>query len=258
MRPTFLQIALSPFASIGFLFVRPRLWRFLLAPVAINIALAVGASWWVFTEGYSSFRESIDSLFAETWLGESLARLGAFGATVAAFLLCLFVVYVLATLVSAPFNDKLGEHIERELLAEHPDLQAPDLPWWKGVAFAIRDTGQRLLYTAPLFAFSFLVGLVPLIGPPISFLIVYGTAVFFITMDSFGVPLDRRFTPFRSKTQWLRERAWLTLPLGATLALLGPALLFCAPLVLPPLAATSATRLYCRYAIAEKRSRTAG
>jgi uncharacterized protein involved in cysteine biosynthesis len=258
MRPNLLEIALSPIASIGFLFLRPRLWRFLLAPVAINMVLAALVSWWAVRRGYPSFRERIDSLFAETWLGEKLAAAGAIGATAATLVAGLFIVYVLATLIAAPFSDKLGEHIERELLAEHPDLMAPDLPWWKGVAFAIRDTGQRLLCTAPLFLLSFLVGLVPVVGPPVSFLIVYSTAVFFLTMDSFGVPLDRRFTPFRVKAEWLRERAWLTLPLGATLALIGPALLFCAPLVLPPLAATSATRLYCRYAIAEKRSRTAG
>jgi uncharacterized protein involved in cysteine biosynthesis len=242
-----LQLFLSPLFAIPFLLQRPRLWPCLIAPVILNLSLLVlilaGLNEWLIDPLQDWVAEG-DAMESEwlPWLVGAVAFL-------AALILFGFVAYFLFAVIASPFNDILGERIEHELLAERRELYAPDQTILASALHALKEAAQRTGVVLLILPIGLILGILPCIGPAAAGLFAFTTGVVFLTLDAFSYPLDRRRVSLRSKFDFLLERRSLWFFFGAglvCLALIPGSLLF-----LPTLAATAATRHYCRIKLAQ-------
>lgn len=242
-------VFLAPLKAIPFLIERPRLWRWVLIPLCINMLLLTILGWLSFTVVRGKARGAVASE-ESGWLQQLLGEFAGAGAGLAAFSVSILVVYVVAVIISSPFSDLMAEDIERELLRRHPECLAPPQEWWRGPLHSLWETLRRVAVVIPLLMMTLVIGLVPFIGPPIAAaldLIIVGT---FLAVDAFGFPLDRRQWKLQAKMDYLKANRHMTVPLALGLMILVP-IPCCSALLLPPLAAIAATRVYCMQRIIE-------
>lgn len=239
-----LSRATGAFSAFAFLIARPHLWWCVLAPMALTAVLLVLITTWMYSLGLADlleqYRPEQGTRLAEAW-----ANLASGVAFVLTAMASVFATWMLAGLVSGPFCDMLGERIERELLASRPDLLAPPLPLHISILHSARETARRAILGAFVLVAGFVMGIIPFLGMLLGPAASLTSLVVFLSLDAFSYPLDRRSTTLREKLAFIREHRADIVPLALGLAPFAIVIACCPPLVLPPLAATSATRLYC-------------
>jgi uncharacterized protein involved in cysteine biosynthesis len=210
---------LAPFRG-GLYMMRRRLWAYLLVPLLLNLALAVGALWAASTYWRQELHHSLTDSPVLGWL--FLVVTTTLGGIV------LFV--VLQPVLGAIFNDRLSEKVEA---LERGSV--PKVPFFASTGKAIVHGLLKLL----LYAVALVVGLtltaVVGIGVPIGL----GLGALFLAYDGFDYPLARRGFGFGAKWGYLLRHPGLTVGYG-----IGATLLYLVPLafvVAPPCAAAGAT-----------------
>jgi CysZ protein len=213
----------APFRGLTFV-ARNRLWRYLLVPILLNIALGIGAFWSMAIYWRQEVAPSLSAHPIWAWIG-------FIGATI---LTGVAIFVVLNPLLNAIFNDRLSEKVEMKVRGN-----VPKTPF---LASSGRALAHGLLKLA-LYGVAILVGFVLSI-PSVGLGALVGVAMggVFLAYDGFDYPLSRRGASFGAKWAYLALHPGLTLGYG-----LGATALYLVPLafvVAPPLAAVGATLVF--------------
>jgi uncharacterized protein involved in cysteine biosynthesis len=210
---------LAPYRGIAFV-ARERLWRHLLIPLVLNIALAVGAVW-------------AADMYWKQELAQHLAStpvLGWIFLIVVSMLGGIILFILLQPLLGAIFNDRLSEKVEHRVRGTVP----------KAAFFA--SSGRAILHgllKLVLYGVALTIGLLLTAVTGFGAVIGVGIGAIFMAYDGFDYPLARRGLGFGAKWRYLALHPGLTLGYG-----LGATVLYLVPLafvVAPPFAAVGAT-----------------
>jgi len=210
---------LAPFRG-GLYVARQRLWRYLLIPIVLNVALAVGALWAAAGYWHQELSQTVTHSPVLGWI--FLVVVTMLGGII------LFV--AVQPILGAVFNDRLSEKVEIKVRGS-----APKAPFFA-------STGKALLHgllKALLYVLALTVGLALTAATGLGSLGGVGLGALFMAYDAFDYPLSRRNLGFRAKWGYLARHPGLTIGYGV-----GATLLYLVPLafvVAPPFAAAGAT-----------------
>jgi uncharacterized protein involved in cysteine biosynthesis len=211
---------LAPFRG-GLYVARQRLWRYLLVPLILNIALAVGALWAAAGYWHQELSQTVTKSPVLGWI--FLVVVTMLGGII------LFI--AVHPILGAVFNDRLSEKVEIKVRGS-----APKAPFFA-------STGKALLHgllKALLYVIALVVGLALTAATGgLGSLGGVGLGALFMAYDGLDYPLSRRNLGFRAKWGYLARHLGLTIGYG-----LGATVLYLVPLafvVAPPFAAAGAT-----------------
>ncbi|MGW0595123.1 EI24 domain-containing protein [Streptosporangium sp. NPDC002607] len=223
----------------------PRWWLFGLIPALIAFVLyAVGL--------YFLGKNALDiaawgTPFADGWSEAARTALRALVGLVlfGAGLVLAVVTFTAVTLILGdPFYEKLSEKVE-ETYGEVPT--GYELPLWKSIPRAIRDSlvtlGWLLLFTIPLF----FLGFVPVVGQTVVPVLGALVSGFFLTIELTALALERRGLARKSRFGLLRANKAPALGFGVLLFLLF-LVPFVAIIAMPPAVAGAAIMVRTRLA----------
>jgi len=232
-----------PISSVRFLLARPQLWWLVATPAAISSVLMVVLMWAAYAFGITEVGQWVEPT-SDSWWANVGADLAVAAGAIVLFAASIIATWVLASLIAGPFCDVLGERIEHELLASRPDLIAPPLPLTDSLIHTLRETVRRVLVATPIVLVGIMLEFIPFVGILLAPLVTIPSLLMFLSLDAFSYPLDRRSVPMRKKIDFIRTNRKCVIPLSVGLIpFTFP--LCCPPLILPPIAAIAATRLYC-------------
>jgi CysZ protein len=218
----FVRGFLAPFRG-GVFVARHRLWRYLVLPVVVNIALGVGTLW----------------MAARYWQQELSTHLATSPVIAWIFLVVItalagIVLFVLLQpLVGAVFNDRLAEKVEVKVRGS-----APRAPFFASTGWALVHGLLKLVF----YGLALLIGLALTAVTGLGSLVGVGLGAIFLAYDGFDYPLARRGKGFGAKWGYLLRHPGLALGYG-----FGSMLLYLVPLaflVAPPFAAAGATLVF--------------
>ena len=201
---------------------RHGLWRYVLVPMVLDIAL-----------GVTAFVLSLRFWKAEPWMADLLDKsppLGWIALVIFSGLGAVVVFLVVQPLLNAVFVDRLSERVEREVRGT-----APGAPFLASTGRAIVHGLLKLV----LYGLAVAIGLALTAWTGIGSLVGLAFAGLFLAYDGFDYPLSRRGAGFGAKWGYLVRHPGLTIGYGAgaTVLYLIPFAIF----VAPPLAAVGAT-----------------
>lgn len=216
---------------------RPRLWGYVIAPLILNTLLTAGILYYGYTRVYQPLtveQEGITGTAIAIGLALLLLIVGG------------FTFIILSGIVGAPFYDLMAERIEREYFRNRPELLAPGMTLTEGILHSLKESLRRWGLALLFLGFTFLLNFVPLIGSLFAATAGLATGGFFLVLDAFSYPLDRRRVLMGSKVIYIRQQGAVSLGLAVGLLLLYA--IACAWLFAPPLSVIAGTRLYCERA----------
>jgi CysZ protein len=237
----FLEGASYPFRALAALSRAPRLWRFVVLPILINIA--VGAA--VYAGLLFAGLRWVDGVVASLpgWaapLGVLLQVLLVAGLLVAiGFLLVRF-----GVVLGSPFYGRLSEELEVARLGSAPPAEplsaagvARDL--WRALAYELKKLALALAVGLPLL----LVNLLPFAGQAIAAAGGIALGATIACLDFLDPPLERRRLRFRAKLGVLRRA--LPASAGFGLVCLGLVSIPLVNLLAIPVCVTAGTLFFC-------------
>ena len=220
---------------------QPHLWPYVFIPVILTLSALVAAvlgSWslidWLTASLWAAAAGSTGwawLLWAIRWMVRLTLLLGL---SLAA--------YLVAGLVAVPFNDRLSDEIERQVLG--PVEEPFDLSVLVGdLLMSLRHTLASLLLWATLMVLLFLLNLVPGVGSVLSTLGSLSVSWLLLARETMDGCMSRRRLAFLHKLRVVRANLWLCLGLGfgAWLCMWVPLMNF---LVLP-MAVAGGTQMFC-------------
>jgi CysZ protein len=215
---------LAPFRGAIYL-ARERMWRHLLAPIVVNLALGAGtliaaARYW--------HRDLAELLAKSPVIGWIFVGVMTLLGGVVLFIL-------LQPLMNAIFCDLLAEKVEKRVRGSAPS--APLLP---SIGKSLVHGLLKLVLYAIAMGLGLALTVTPLTG--LGALVGIGLGAVFLAYDGFDYALSRRGTTFGGKWAYLAKHPGLALGFG-----LGSYVLYLVPLaflVAPPFAAVGATLAY--------------
>jgi CysZ protein len=210
---------LAPFRGAIYV-ARERMWRHLVAPILVNLALGVGT----LVAASRFWRQDLAEMLAKSpvvgWIFVGVMTvLGG---------VMLFI--LLQPLVNAVFCDRLAEAVEKRVRGS-----APAVPLLASVGRALAHGLLKLV----LYGLALGVGLALTALTGVGSLVGVALGAIFLAYDGFDYPLARRGATFAGKWAYLAKNPGLTLGYG-----LGSYVLYLVPLaflVAPPFAAVGAT-----------------
>jgi uncharacterized protein involved in cysteine biosynthesis len=227
----FLRGFVAPFKGAMYV-TRERLWHFVLLPLLLNAALAIGSA---FVAGRYWQKELADRAMGSPALGTLLLVVTTGLGTVILFL-------ILQPLLGAVFNDLLSERVERRVAGD-----SAKAPFFASAGRALSHGVLKLI----LYGLAFVVGLaLGAVTVGVGSLVGLGLGAIFLAYDGFDYPLSRRSATFGAKWRYLALHPAQTIGygLGATVFYLIPLAL----IVAPPFTAVGATLVFLE---TESRSR---
>jgi uncharacterized protein involved in cysteine biosynthesis len=230
----------APLRAIGYIFTHPRVLLLCLAPWLINLfvltPLVYVIAFWLVFPWLASFVP-----MEYTWLGQSLGYLWRVFLVLVLIVAGLLLFFIVAMIIGSPFHEAASAAIEREQLRGRPELWARnDTPFLTSIWLSMLGTVKRLLIVLPRFAIVLLIGLIPFVGWLGAWLLNAYLQARFLTLEAFGVPLDRRGITIDGKWNWLRGQHTFAVGFGVP-CLLIPFSFF----LLPPIATVAASLLMC-------------
>lgn len=195
------------------LITQPRLRRYVILPLAINIAL--------FGAGIAGLAYLLDGLMQRyiphwlSWLEWLLWPLIAIGLAIAVF----YTFSLVANLVAAPFTGLLAERIEQRLGGQP---SSADVSLWgnfRGAMLAMKEQAVALLYQVSWSIPLLLLALVPGLGivlTPLWFLF----SAWMLALGYLATPTGNHHFNFRRNRELAREHRALMLGLGCGITLL--------------------------------------
>jgi uncharacterized protein involved in cysteine biosynthesis len=201
----------SPFRGAVYI-SRQRLWRYLVAPIVVNLALGVAA----LMAAARFFKEELGQMMASSPVvgGIFLFVMTVLGGVV---------LFILAQpITSAIFCDRLSEVVEKRVRGS-----APAVPFFASTGRALVHGLLKLV----LYGLALVVGLALTAVTGVGSLIGVGLGALFLAYDGFDYPLARRGRGFGQKWAYLVRYPAQTAGygLGATLLYLIPLAMFVAP-----------------------------
>jgi CysZ protein len=203
----------TPWMGLGHLRRHPRLWRYALAPVILNLLLSLLAGLALVWGG----REAADWVAGQLgggkggWLLKALAYAALFLAFFGAWL-ALWVLF--QALLCAWFYARLALEVELGLGMKREELSEP------GFLKQAKDGLAQLLALLSIAFGCFLLGWVPLLGPPLA--LGLGSYFNFMTLgvDYLDYPMALRGKARGEQRAFARRHKAATLGLGASVLLL--------------------------------------
>jgi len=207
--------ALYPLRAAWTILRTPGLWGYLIAPIAVNIVVALGLYFSLLMPGLDAI-EALQ-LRVDERASEAIARLpewlqwldvapGIFGglldflAIVVLLLVTGFAIAQFGTLLGAPWYGQLAERIERDRLG------AENLPPPEGALAIVRDISRALLFevkklllAAVLLVVFLAIGSVPVVGTLVAGAGGIITGATIACLDFLDAPQERRRWRFRRK-----------------------------------------------------------
>jgi len=233
--------ALYPFHALGLLARTPRLWRYVLLPILVNIVVAATLYVGLLFAGL----RAIDGFVAG--LPEWAGALGALLRVLLIVILLIatgFVLVRFGVVLGSPWYTRLSA--ELELLRGNQPLTEQS----SGLTAAMRDLGRalafelrKLLLVLVIGALLLLLNLIPVAGQVIATAgwIALGAAI--TCLDFFDYPLERRMLRFREKLGVIRRS--LPASAGFGLACLALVSIPFVNLLSIPLCVAAGTLFYC-------------
>lgn len=201
--PGFFRGLSMPFRGIGFVVRNPRLARIWILPVILVILLTTGgcmlsswASHWA-ADSLTGPQPDVVSRAVVHWAAQLVVLLVG-GA------LSMVLAIVLAPVVAAPFNELLGEEVERiELGIKPPDFSVKKMgrDVFRTVRLELAKLAFYLIVVGPLALVGLFVGPLGFVASVVGF---FFTAAYF-ALDYVDGPLTRRNVGVRRRFQLLRQ-----------------------------------------------------
>lgn len=238
---SFLRGVRAPIAAVFFLLGNWKCLKWALVPWLINLFLVLPLSFSFYT--FVVFPWLTGFLpQTEVWWAEALRWLASFFFFGMMFGLTLVTAYLAAILIGAPFHDQIGLAVEEHYFRDYPELKAPETTIIQGVKHSLGEAVKRISVTVPLLVTTLLLGLIPVIGVPLALLFNTIITTSFLTLDAFSMPMDRRNRTMPQKLRWLRENLSFAIGFGLPLVYLP-----CVFILMPPIAATAGTMIFCEW-----------
>lgn len=201
------------FAGARFVLARPRLWKFVLAPALVTLAIVAG----IVAGGVAVLGAPVAALVAilpGDW-AESVVKV-LLGVLLAIASFSLF--FGIAAMIAAPFNEMLSEAIEEELTGATGERFAV-LGFVRDIVVGIAHAARRVIvYLFVMLALLALGVLIPVIGTLAAAILGAIATARFASYDAYDAVWSRRRLAYRSKVEALREARWRSLGLGACIA----------------------------------------
>jgi CysZ protein len=220
----------------------PRLWRYVLVPIGLNVV--VGAA--VYAALLVAGLRVVDGLVVGSALPGALAFLLRLLLVVALLVVTGFVLVRFGVVLGSPWYGRLSEEIERVRGLPAPPAARGTL---RNLGRALAFEGKKLLLVAGVGLPLLLVGLVPGVGSAVAAAGGLAMAAVVACLDFLDPPLERRGYGFRAELGYVRR----TLPGSAGFGV-ACALLLGVPflnLLLVPLCVAAGTVFFCDRAGAE-------
>lgn len=158
--------------------------------------------------------------FADGWsepLRDAVRTVVAVLAVVAGGLLSMLTFTAAALLIGEPFYESLSAKVEETEGGGPPE---PDVPLWRQLWVAARDSLAVLLRAAAFGIVLFLCGFIPVLGQTVVPVVALCVSGFYLAVELTGTPLQKRGLSQKQRLRLLRSRLPMTLGFGAGLALL--------------------------------------
>lgn len=230
-----------PFRSIKLLLGAPSLWRFVLIPFAINLAVFCAAVYF----GIDFFSDWVVQQIpqGEGWYWAILYYVAWVLAMLLTAVLVFFTFTVVGNLIASPFNDLLSERTEEMLSGIASDAPFSLQLFWadtrRTLSVEIRKVGLFVLAMVLILPLNLLPG----IGNLLYTLLAVSLTIFFLVVNYLGIVLSRQRFSFAQQRQFIFGRLFLMAGFGTgVLALLAVPLL---QFVCIPVAVVAATKLWC-------------
>jgi CysZ protein len=201
----------------AFLAARPRLWIWVAAPFVAAAAL-LAALIWVIVSQLDPWTDRLAARLPD-WL--SLAGGVIDVALTLLLLLGGYVVFIaVASMIAAPFNEKLSEVIEEEVTGASGPASSVVVFVRELVRGLIHSVRRLVVYLATMVVLLLCGVLVPVVGPIIAVVAGGYVTARFASYDAYDAVFARLGWPYRAKTDYLAVHRGRTLGLGAAIALL--------------------------------------
>ncbi|RAJ41755.1 uncharacterized protein involved in cysteine biosynthesis [Kitasatospora sp. SolWspMP-SS2h] len=158
--------------------------------------------------------------FADGWsepLRDAVRTVVAVLGVVAGGLLSMLTFTAAALLIGEPFYESLSAKVEETEGGGPPE---PDVPLWRQLWVAARDSLAVLLRAAAFGIVLFLCGFIPVLGQTVVPVVALCVSGFYLAAELTGTPLQKRGLSQKQRLRLLRSRLPMTLGFGAGLALL--------------------------------------
>ena len=219
-------------AGFGFLLANRGLKRLALIPVLITVVILIG----LLVGGYYLADYLLGSPEPGVWAG-LLAALGRVAVLIVLIVVVYFLFFPLASLILAPFNERLSMRVEQIILPTHKCVTPPGrLQWLRALLDGVRLLVLQAVVLLVLLPFN----LVPVIGSVPTLIAL----IYFASLDYMDVPASVKRYSLRDKLRLISRNKALTLGFGATayVLLLVPGV----NLLSIPVGVTAATLLFLR------------
>lgn len=133
-----------------------------------------------------------------------------------AFLLVLFICYLLFTvfgsLVTAPFNEEISQRVEEIVTG----TSFHELGFWKDAFVSIVGELQKIVFYLTILFLLFLLDFIPVIGNIVSLVLGLVFSFFYNALDFLDYPLTRKLATFRHKLRVTQRGGMITYGFGCT------------------------------------------
>ena len=229
-----------PFRALRLIAGTPRMWRFVLVPILVNVLVGATLYAGLLLGGFRAIDGAVAALPA--WAA-------AFGALLRVLLVVLlligtgFVLVRFGVVLGAPWYARMSEQIEQMQRGTLPEAGS-------GLAMALRDLGRalgfelkKLLLVLAVGALLLLLNLIPVVGQVLATAgsIVLGATI--ACLDFLDYPLERRQLGFRQKLGAIRRHLPATGGFG--LVALGLVSIPLLNLLAIPICVAAGTLLFC-------------
>ncbi len=217
----FLRALALPVYAIGLLRHHRVLWPLVIVPAAINVALFAGGA--VLVVAYAG--SAADLLWAQP------AGAGVLSSGLVVLWYLMYVVLLIVGLVAvytatllvggivaSPFNDLLGERVERILMSE--PASGAGRPFWRDALASIRSSVIVVLLYALLMGPVLLLHVVPIIGSITATGLGVAIGAFFLALEYADAVLARYGYALRERIRLLRRHWPLAIGFGLSTSLL--------------------------------------
>lgn len=206
-----------PFKSIKLYLQNKKLLIYSILPIVIN--LVVYGSIFIL-----SSRWLIDIIYKITGAGsaesgiwvEILNILILIVGILLLLLVCYFLFIIFGGLVTAPFNEKISQLVEKKMGI----FNTKSLGFWSDVYNSIKTELQKLFFYFSILLIIFLISFVPVIGSIISISVGLVFSFFFQALDFLDFPMARRALSLTQKLKITQSGGLLTYGFGAMAFLL--------------------------------------
>ncbi|MFJ1751689.1 EI24 domain-containing protein [Kitasatospora sp. NPDC088134] len=194
-----------------------RWWGFGMVPALITLVgyVAVLAVLVTYAGDIAAWATPFADGWAEGWR-DTLRVLVGVAAVGMGGLLAVLTFTAVTLLIGEPFYESLSAKVEE---SEGGGPAGPDVPLWRELWVAARDSVAVLLRAAAFGIVLFLCGFIPVVGQTVVPVLGVCVSGFFLTAELTGTPLQKRGLSQKERLRLLRSRLPMAVGFGAGLVL---------------------------------------